>query len=55
MYFYLERRKEEQAQFTLLTSIPGIGPITALFLIIIADGFSKFDNAPQLFSYVGIA
>jgi transposase len=38
----------------LLTSIPGIGIKTALFLIVITDGFDKFENAKQLCSYVGI-
>lgn len=47
-------KKDQHGQLTLLTSIPGIGLKTALFLIVITDGFSKFDNASQLCSYVGI-
>lgn len=47
-------KKEQQQQLTLLTSIPGIGIKTALFLIVVTDGFSKFENASQLCSYVGI-
>lgn len=47
-------KKEQQHQLTLLTSIPGVGIKTALFLIVITDGFSKFENASQLCSYVGI-
>jgi transposase len=47
--------KEEHAtQLTLLKSIPGIGIKTALFLIVVTDGFSKFENASQLCSYAGI-
>lgn len=38
----------------LLTSIPGIGLKTALFMIVITDGFEKFENLKQLFSYAGI-
>ena len=38
----------------MLTSIPGIGQKTALFLIVVTDGFSKFETASQLCSYVGI-
>jgi transposase len=34
--------------------VPGIGPKTALFLIVITDGFSKFETASQLCSYAGI-
>ena len=47
-------KQEQQQQLTLLKSIPGMGVKTALFLIIVTDGFSKFENAAQLCSYVGI-
>ncbi len=47
-------KQEQQTQLTLLKSIPGMGIKTALFLIIITDGFSKFEKASQLCSYVGI-
>lgn len=47
-------QQEQQEQLTLLKSIPGMGVKTALFLIVVTDGFNKFDNARQLCSYVGI-
>ena len=47
-------KQDQQQQLTLLTSIPGIGTKTALFLVVITDGFSKFEKASQLCSYVGI-
>lgn len=47
-------KQEQQEQLSLLQSIPGIGVKTALFLIIITDGFTKFETASQLCSYVGI-
>jgi transposase len=47
-------KQEQQQQLTLLKSIPGMGVKTALFLIVITDGFSKFETGPQLCSYVGI-
>lgn len=47
-------KKEHQHQITLLKSIPGLGIKTILYLIVITDGFSKFDNASQLCSYAGI-
>jgi len=47
-------KKEQQQQLTLLKSIPGLGVKTALFLIVITDGFTKFETAAQLCSYVGI-
>lgn len=39
---------------TLLQSIPETGMKTALFLIVVTDGFKKFESASQLCSYVGI-
>ena len=47
-------KEDQKEQLTLLTSIPGIGQKTALFLIVVTDGFSKFGNAAQLCSYVGM-
>ena len=47
-------KEDQEQQLTLLTSVPGIGQKTALFLILITDGFSKFETASQLCSYVGI-
>ena len=47
-------REDQQHQLTLLKSIPGMGVKTALFLIVVTEGFAKFDNAGQLCSYVGV-
>lgn len=47
-------KRDQQQQLTLLQSIPGIGMKTALFLIVITDGFTKFETGSQLCSYVGI-
>ena len=47
-------KEDQQAQLTLLSTIPEIGQKTALFLIVITDGFTKFENSSQLCSYVGI-
>lgn len=47
-------KEDQQEQLTLLKSIPGMGEKTALFLIVSTDGFSKFERAGQLCSYVGI-
>lgn len=47
-------KQEHQEQLTLLKTIPGMGVKTALFLIVITDGFKKFENSKQLCSYVGI-
>ena len=47
-------KQDQQHQLTLLKSIPGMGVKTALFLIVVTDGFTKFESAKQLCSYVGI-
>jgi transposase len=47
-------KQDQQHQLSLLKSIPGMGIKTALFLIVVTDGFRKFENARQLCSYVGI-
>jgi len=41
-------KQDQQEQLTLLQSIPGIGLKTALFLIVVTDGFNKFETASQL-------
>ena len=47
-------KQDNQHQLTLLKSIPGMRVKTALFLIVITDGFTKFESASQLCCYVGI-
>ena len=42
-------------QFKLITSIPGIGKLTAIYLIIATRGFETFDNWRQLACYAGVA
>jgi len=37
-----------------LQTMPGIGPKTAILLLILTDGFTRFQSARQLASYVGI-
>jgi len=44
----------QQTQLTLLKSIPGMGVKTALMLIVMTDGFNRFESAKQLCSYAGI-
>lgn len=47
-------KMEYQHQLTLLQAIPGIGLKTALYLIVLTNGFDKFENSRQLCSYAGI-
>lgn len=44
-----------QQLFEQLNSIPGIGKKTAMQLIVISGGFTKFENAKQLCSYIGLS
>ncbi len=38
-----------------LSSIPGIGPKTAIMLTLITDNFKKFENYKQLIAYIGFS
>ena len=42
-------------QIALLKSIPGIGDVTAVYLIMVTKGFSCFKNARKFACYAGIA
>lgn len=37
-----------------LQTIPGLGKRTAMLLLVITDGFTKFENAKELVSFIGI-
>jgi transposase len=56
----IDQRLEElvvshyESNYTGLRSIPGIGKKTAIMLICITDGFSRFESSRQLASYVGL-
>jgi transposase len=41
--------------FTSLKTIPGIGPKTAIILIVITNNFKKFDDIKKLSAYVGLS
>ena len=45
---------EHQEGLTLLKSIPGIGPKTAMMLLVFTDGFNRFNTSKELCSYAGI-
>lgn len=48
-------QKLEGELYQRLLTIPGIGPKTACHLIILTDGFRRFDTVKQLIAYVGLA
>lgn len=41
--------------YALITSIIGVGPVTALYVIVFTQAFNKFDTWRQFASYTGIA
>ena len=41
--------------YSLLKSIPGIGKSTAMFFIVLTEGFKKFESAKQFTNYVGLS
>jgi len=47
-------KQDHAAMLTNLRSIPGLGLKTATMLIVLTDGFSRFDSAAALCSYSGI-
>jgi transposase len=47
--------KHYAAEFTSLTSIPGIGKKTAMLLILSTNAFDRFEHVKQLVAYTGIA
>lgn len=51
----LARNEALNSQSELIQSIPGIGPQTAIYLLVATRGFSCFDNWRQLACYAGVA
>ena len=47
-------REDHQELLTRLETIPGMGRKTASMLIVLTDGFSRFESASELRSYAGI-
>lgn len=41
--------------YSNLKSIPGLGPKTVLYMILITEGFEKFESAKQLICYSGLS
>lgn len=51
----LSTHKSLQEQYRLLTSIPGIGPVIAGWLLVYTEGFTRFKNGRQLACFLGSA
>ncbi|MCE7864210.1 MAG: IS110 family transposase [Bacteroidetes bacterium CHB5] len=48
-------REHQGTMYDQLCTIPGIGRKTAMFLIVVTNGFDGFENSKQLSSYMGLA
>jgi transposase len=54
MLAIIESEETLNQQYKLITSIPGIGMKTAVYLLIATKGFDDFDNWRQLACYAGV-
>jgi transposase len=50
----LSRTREYHTNFSLLLSVPGIGPLTAMKLLTEIDAIERFETFDQLCSYTGL-
>jgi transposase len=48
-------KQHQEKLLSQLKSIPGIGTKTAMFLIVITDGFTAFESSKQLSAFFGLA
>jgi transposase len=55
MLAIIKSEEKLNGQYKLITSIPGIGMQTAIYLIIATKGFELFENWRQLACYAGVA
>jgi len=51
----IETEEKLNGQYTLVTSIPGVGMQTAIYLLVATKGFDAFENWRQLACYAGVA
>lgn len=48
-------KESHHEAFDLITSVPGVGPKTAVMLLCLTDGFSRFDDVRKFLSYIGMS
>lgn len=48
-------QENEGDMLSRLQSVPGIGKSTAMFMIVLSDGFKKFESARQFTCYIGLS
>ena len=55
MLSIIESEEKLNGQYKLVTSIPGVGMQTAIYLLVATKGFDAFENWRQLACYAGVA
>ena len=55
MLAIIESEEKLKGQYKLVTSIPGVGMQTAIYLLVATKGFDVFENWRQLACYAGVA
>ncbi|ACE06592.1 hypothetical protein Aasi_1271 [Candidatus Amoebophilus asiaticus 5a2] len=51
----IQQQKELENKYQIIRSVPGVGFVTAIHLMIYTHNFKRFDNAKQLACYAGVA
>ena len=51
----IEQREELLTNYEIIRSVPGIGFVTAMNLLVYTNNFKRFNNSKQLASYAGVA
>jgi len=55
MLDFIATDQDLNKQYTLCTSIPGVGMQLATYMLIVTHGFSRFANSRKLATYAGVA
>jgi transposase len=55
MQSIIEANEQLKKQNELIQSIPGVGPQTSIYVILVTKAFESFENARQLACYAGVA
>lgn len=51
----INSNKSLKVNYDLIQSVPGVGPQTATYLLIVTKGFTTFNNARKIACYAGVA
>ncbi|MFV1157613.1 transposase, partial [Klebsiella pneumoniae] len=55
MYSLIRSEKKLSGIYDIIVSINGVGPVTAIALIVLTSGFTTFDSKRSLACFLGIA